>query len=430
MEHTVFQPTKTNLTLWVMQLSPYNFASKNLLARCNYFNNTILNASCFRLLSQLVPTTVFQHELFAMVTTSKHIRIRIIKEHARTGCIAAAARAACVSYNTAKRWVQRSDTALGLEEIHRKGRPRVLSEAGEIAAMEGLLNPKLDGADHVAKTLLDQQIAPRTVSKQTIIRAANRAAQRTQTNLRVVRGHPQKKLTDEVKEKRVQFALQHLNTDWGRIVFTDRKRFQFKYPGEKVKPVFWSKDGQRQKVLTAAHPCSVNLYAGLTRYGATNPQIVAGTTKHKSKYNTKKGQPGKTITAAEYRNVLTSTLLPCSQSIFNSQGIQFWVLQQDNDPTHRAAGSIIQRWGQRRHSKPSLLVDWPPHSPDLSPIENFWAWVEARINKMGCKTFPQFQAATIQTIKHAPKQLCAKLVDSMKDRLKKVIQLGGEKLKY
>jgi len=47
-----------------------------------------------------------------------------------------------------------------------------------------------------------------------------------------------------------------------------------------------------------------------------------------------------------------------------------FIFQDDNAPCHRArivTGWIDERWDH---------LEWPPHSPDLSPIENVWALVK------------------------------------------------------
>lgn len=59
-----------------------------------------------------------------LVAVPKHVRVKIIRAHERTNSIAAAAKSVGVSYNTAKRWVERSNTELGLDEIRKGGRPR------------------------------------------------------------------------------------------------------------------------------------------------------------------------------------------------------------------------------------------------------------------------------------------------------------------
>ena len=44
-----------------------------------------------------------------------------------------------------------------------------------------------------------------------------------------------------------------------------------------------------------------------------------------------------------------------------------WILQFDNDPKHKSkfAMEFIKK-------KKIKILDWPPYSPDLSPIENIW----------------------------------------------------------
>ena len=52
-------------------------------------------------------------------------------------------------------------------------------------------------------------------------------------------------------------------------------------------------------------------------------------------------------------------------------GMEF---MQDNAPIHTA--NIIKNWSDG-HGIP--LVDWPPYSPDLNPIEHAWAKLKERI---------------------------------------------------
>ena len=63
-------------------------------------------------------------------------------------------------------------------------------------------------------------------------------------------------------------------------------------------------------------------------------------------------------------------------------------------------------------------------------MQNMWVWMEARVDKMCCKTFTGFQAAVLNAIEHVQKSVCASLVNSMASRLKKVITVGGDKIRY
>jgi hypothetical protein len=157
---------------------------------------------------------------------------------------------------------------------------------------------------------------------------------------------------------------------------------------------------------------------------------VAGTSKQQSKYTNKKGQRSKNITAGEYQDVLKATLLPEGKRIFNAKGVAQWQLQQDNDPSHREGPVIIQEWSSSHSSSITVLGKWPPNSPDLNPIENVWAYVQGKVNSLGCKSFEEFKLAVLDQVKAVPLSMLNNLFNSMPKRMAKVIQLEGDKTKY
>jgi transposase len=354
----------------------------------------------------------------------------LLLAYGRTESIALSARAAGVGYNTAKRWLGRIKTKMGLAPRRGGGRPRLLDRAAEDQAKKLLLNHDMDGAAHVAMELHKQGIDTPHVSRQTIMRAARRAAQRQGTPLKVWHGRPLKLLSEATKGKRLRFALAHQHTNWDTTVFTDRKRFSFRYPGSRVKQAWWLLKGQTVEVKKSPHPLSFNVYCGLTKYGTTRVHPVTGTSKQASRYTTKTGKPARNITAAEYKVVMQQTLLPDAHAIFTRHGVTFWVFMQDNDPTHKGASAIIKQWAQGQSSAPELLANWPAHSPDLNPIENVWAWAQAQVDKAACSTFEEFMQEVIDTLKRVPKAMCEKLVSSMSRRLQAVIRAEGGRTKY
>jgi hypothetical protein len=109
-----------------------------------------------------------------------------------------------------------------------------------------------------------------------------------------------------------------------------------------------------------------------------------------------------------------------------------WVLQQDNDPTHKKASQIaVGLWNTKYHgSTVKLTKFWPPNSPDLSPIENVWAWVQTKVDKVGCQNFKELKACVFETLKKVPRRMLNNLFRSMKDRLKECKDKKGEKTKY
>ncbi len=97
----------------------------------------------------------------------------------------------------------------------------------------------------------------------------------------------------------------------------------------------------------------------------------------------------KGVSSIEYRHLLAGTgpysgalgLVAQAASVFARASVRNWSWQQDGARAHFAGKS--KNGDATRTLLLSLLTsgatfidDWPPHSPDLSPIENVWRQVE------------------------------------------------------
>jgi hypothetical protein len=120
------------------------------------------------------------------------------------------------------------------------------------------------------------------------------------------------------------------------------------------------------------------------------------------------------------------------KQLFGGAGISHWVLQQDNDPSHKkAAATTIQQWNAKNPcNSVTLLAHWPPNSPDLNPIENVWAHVQAEVNKAGCSDFASFCATVEKVFSNLSRQHLQRLFRSMKDRVEMCIERNGDKTRY
>jgi DDE superfamily endonuclease len=242
----------------------------------------------------------------------------------------------------------------------------------------------------------------------------------------VRRGEPKKAMTQATKQKRLMFAKGNKTTAWEKVLFTGRKRFYFRYPGSKVKMVRWRLEGKdyTDEVFQPTNPQCLNIYAGISKYGITGVHVVAGTSKHTTKYVTKKGTSARNITSAQYGDVLRKTLLPCGEKLLG-QKYGAWCLQQDNDPSHKCAQRVTKRWAKEKGFKVEVLPNWPPNSPDLNIIENVWAWVQREVDKLGCENFEEFHQSVVQTLAKVPASMIANLYASMKERVKLVVEREG-----
>jgi len=72
-----------------------------------------------------------------------------------------------------------------------------------------------------------------------------------------------------------------------------------------------------------------------------------------------------TLDATRYQSILTLNLVKSAHTFWPKGG---WYFQQDNASPHTANTS--KAWF---HNHGITLLDFPPYSSDLSPIENLWS---------------------------------------------------------
>lgn len=331
-----------------------------------------------------------------------------------------------------RRWWKRYKETGDVADKHRTGRKPLLSKPVSKQALKMLLDESINGAADVAKELAAKGFTDKVVNKLTVIRAARKAAWQKGEKLCVRRGKPPKVTTEATKIKMILFAKENKNRAWENVVFTDRKRFYFKYPGSKVKPVRWVLGGSKStsdEVFQPTNPQCLNMYAGISRHGMTTVHVVAGSSKHTTSHVTKKGTPARNITSSQYKEVLINTLLPGGHALLAGR-CETWYLQQDNDPSHACAKKVVEAWGKKKGSKVELLPNWPPNSPDLNIIENVWAWCSAEVNKLGCQSFEEFKQAVLKIVSSVPQSMITKLYASLRERMKLVIKNKGGRTGY
>lgn len=357
-------------------------------------------------------------------------RHAIIAAYGITSNITDVDRSFKVDPRTVKRWVERDEEG-SLEVRAGSGRRAALSVAAATRAADLLLSGKYDNCHQVAVQLVTEGLTEHVVHATTLARHAKARAAALGTPMSAKRGKPEKALTEENKARRVAFARANKATSWGHVMITDRAKFLFRYPGSVVKRVEWLRKGEHRIASRPNNPQAVNMYAGITKHGVTKPHLVTGTSKMATTFKNMKGIAARNITSEEYETVCLKTLLPEGDRLFRNAGIESWTLQQDNDPTHKKASSrALSIWNRRGRKKVLIRQNWPPNSPDLSPIENAWAIVHAQVDAAGCQNFEEFK----QTLHHAwmnlDKKYLNSLMNSVSSRLSDCIGAEGGKTGY
>lgn len=112
----------------------------------------------------------------------------------------------------------------------------------------------------------------------------------------------------------------------------------------------------------------------------------------------------------------------------------FKLFQQDNAPIHTARESL-----QWLYQNGITVIDWPPHSPDLNPIEHIWKALKARLRRIhpnlkNLRNNDADKTTLLAWIQDAwadlPKTLVQRLTSSIRNRLRAVIRARGWYTKY
>lgn len=103
------------------------------------------------------------------------------------------------------------------------------------------------------------------------------------------------------------------------------------------------------------------------------------------------------------------------------------IFQHDNDPKHSA--KIVKDW---LNSQTFRVMEWPPQSPDLNPIENLWSYLK---NRLGDYDEPPSSISQLWERVHdewqkIPTEYISKLYESMPNRLIQLKKAKGYWTKY
>jgi transposase len=237
-------------------------------------------------------------------------------------------------------------------------------------------------------------------------------------------------LTTLQQASRVAFATANLGRDWRAVMFTDSKYFYLHPPRKGNVLRVWTKKGERRIVPAVKKSQQVHVYAGVTAFGVTSLIFATGTTGRRSTYtNGRTQQPHSGVCQLEYQDVILPQLVEDGNRLFSQSTLHAnsWVFQQDGARIHTARNSIelIQRLVPG-----GLLPNWPANSPDLSWIENIWAWMEKQLRRRPvCRNVEQLEGVLLEIwedLQQKNAHILRNCANSMAKRMLEVIEAGGQ----
>ena len=282
------------------------------------------------------------------------------------------------------------------DRLHRRegaGRPHALSDEDHKALRKIIKkNPTA-----IAATLKDE------LKEKTGKRVSERTIQQERHELDLHPVHAKKRplLTPGNIEKRYDFALANLHTDWKYVVFDDESPFTSTITGE----MYWIPKGEPRPyefVSQSKYHCSV--WAGFWWNGKFPCHCYIHS-----------------LTADSYQQILAANLVP-HYPIRTTNRLYY--LAHDNATSHMARSTI----DFLDHNNIRTLLDWPPNSPELNPVEKAWGWMKNYMKDKRPRSQQELQdaieeawdAMPQQTIQHwilHCKSVCKQLVDSHGDTI-------------
>ena len=224
------------------------------------------------------------------------------------------------------------------------------------------------------------------------------------------------------------FAANNANTNWARVMFTDSKYFQLHPPKKGRAMRSWTPAGQRRVLPAIRNSQQVHVYAGVTQFGVTKLLFVTGTTGQASPFtNSRNNSRYSGVCQQEYQQIIAPHLIAEGHRLFaNTAYRDNWVFQQDGARVHTAISSV--QYIQASVGG-GVLRNWPANSPDLSWIENIWAWAEGELRRRPlCSNVEELKRVLNEIwedLEQNHAHILRNCVVSMPRRMRRVTEHGG-----
>lgn len=211
-------------------------------------------------------------------------------------------------------------------------------------------------------------------------------------------------LTAAHKSARFSFASNSINdrVDWSKIVWSDEKKFNLDGP-DGIR-YYWHDLRKEPKYLSkrAFGGGSLMIWGAFVNDTIFNLHIMEGA------YN-----------AERYTDMLKESLVPFMQ--------QDWIFMQDGASIHRAKHT--KEWLKNKNIP---ILEWPPNSPDLNPIENLWGILTRAVfangrqfeskDELKAEILKQWDLITAETLTNLTKSMPRRIID--------VISQNGSNTEY
>lgn len=304
------------------------------------------------------------------------------------------------SVKSVRRWSEAFEDNGEVLDAYKCGRNTILDEEDKENIVQHAIDSPKKSTPKQIKRDLDLHCSPRTIRR--VLDDAGLFG-------RIARVIPP--ASKSTIQKRLSFANGYSTFNWNLVLWSDEMSIRLGPQGQTwvQRPIgeAWNPEYCVEK---EKHPPKVHVWGCMASAGVGDIHVF---TENLDKELMKKILSDHLIKSARQ-------FWPIIKGIGKKELITHWWFQQDNDPKH--SSRLVQNWLNRSGID---CIDWPPYSPDLNPIENLWANLKKRVENDNPKDVLELENAVRKCWTETDNDLCRKLVNSMPNRLDRLLEYGG-----
>jgi len=299
-----------------------------------------------------------------------------------------------ISRSTVRMWIKRYEETGTVDDIPRPGPNPVTTKVQDRQIIKLIESEKAKSSNEVAQKLSDKGIR---VSARTVQRRLNKQGFHYGKRIR-------KPLLSPIHiEKRLKWAVANKDRDWNRVIFSDESLFVKNYQLKSV----WKRHNEVKLIRTTKHCVQVSMWGCFSAQGFGKLIVIKGILESK-----------------QMTKIYRRGLLPSATKFYGANS-RDWFLLEDKDPKHTS--KLSKSWKARNRVQ---VLEWPANSPDCNPIENFWAYLKARLSKKNFKNLDALIRGIFIEWSKLPDDYAKKLSESCTQRCQAVIDNMGEWIPY
>lgn len=311
-----------------------------------------------------------------------------------------------VSKGAVQRTLERFKKTTSYTTKRRSGRPRCTTSQEDQYIKTTSLRNRTATAGNIKSLINTTRQKP--ISKSTVRRRLAACG----LNGRVAVSKPL--LRAQNKRRRLLWAKKYQNysvEDWKKVLFTDESKFQLYGNSRRV----YVRRRCDEKLLNQCIKSTVKHGGGSIQvWGCFSFNGVGNLYRINSILNKEK-----------YHSILQRHAIPSGLRLCG----RGFILQQDNDPKHTS--KLCKEYLKKKENQGELvLMDFPPQSPDLNPIEHLWEHLKREKVKHAVTSQDTLWDVVSQCWNNIKPETIQKLVESMPDRVKAALKAKGGHTKY